>query len=64
MKTKLSFDKAFSQLEKLVDQIEDENIQLDDLAEKVKSANELIKYCEIKLRSITSDIDRAKGINT
>lgn len=60
MKTKLTFDKAFSELEKLVEQIEDENIQLDELAEKVKEANELIKFCETKLRSIAADIDREK----
>ncbi len=58
MITELTFDKAFSELEKLVGQIEDENIQLDTLAEKVKEANELIKYCETKLRSITGDIDK------
>jgi exodeoxyribonuclease VII small subunit len=58
MKTKLTFDKAFSQLEKLVEQVENEDIQLDDLAEMVKEANELIKYCETKLRSIAADIDR------
>jgi exodeoxyribonuclease VII small subunit len=60
MKTKLTFDKAFSELEKLVGQIEDENIQLDELADKVKEANELIKYCETKLRTIAEDIEREK----
>ncbi len=60
MKTALTFDKAFSELEKLVDQIEDENIQLDTLAEKVKEANELIKYCETKLRTIGEDIEKQK----
>lgn len=58
MQTKLTFDNAFAQLEKLVEQIEDENILLDTLAEKVKEANELIRYCEIKLRTITSDIEK------
>ena len=58
MKTNLSFDKAFADLEKLVEQIEDENIQLDDLSDKVKEANELIKYCETRLRTIAEDIDR------
>jgi exodeoxyribonuclease VII small subunit len=58
MKTKLTFDRAFSELEKLVEQIEDENIQLDTLADKVKEANELISYCEIKLRTIAEDIER------
>jgi exodeoxyribonuclease VII small subunit len=61
MKNKLTFDKAFAALEKLVTQIEDENIQLDTLAEKVKEANELIKYCETKLRTITADIEKEKS---
>ena len=54
----------FSSLEKLVEQIEDENIQLDTLAEKVKEANELIKYCETKLRTITEDIEKEKTNNS
>jgi len=58
METKLTFDKAFSELEKLVEQIEDENIQLDTLAEKVKEAKELVRYCETKLRTISGDIEK------
>lgn len=60
METTLNFDEAFANLEKLVEQIEDENIQLDTLAEKVKEANELIKYCETRLRVIATDIEQAK----
>lgn len=63
MKTKLTFDKAFADLEKLVHEIEDENIQLDTLADKVKQANELITYCESKLRTITDDIESEKLSN-
>jgi exodeoxyribonuclease VII small subunit len=55
MKEDLSYSKAFSELTKLVEQIEDDEIQLDTLADKVKEANELIKYCETKLRTIEED---------
>jgi exodeoxyribonuclease VII small subunit len=58
METNLTFDKAFSELEKLVEQIEDEHIQLDELADKVKEAKELIKYCETRLRTIATDIEK------
>ena len=58
METTLTFDKAFADLEILVRQIEDENIQLDTLAEKVQQANELIKHCETSLRSINEDISK------
>lgn len=60
MTTGSTFDGAFAALEKLVEQIEDENIQLDELAEKIKQANELIRFCEIKLRSIAADIEEQK----
>jgi exodeoxyribonuclease VII small subunit len=58
MKSNLTFDKAFSDLTKLVNQIEDDKIQVDTLSEKVKEANELIKFCETKLRTIDSEIKR------
>ena len=64
MEANLTFDKAFSELEKLVEQIEDENIQLDTLAEKVKAANELIRFCETRLRDIAADIEKEKGNNS
>jgi hypothetical protein len=42
MKNNLTFDKAFSDLTKLVNLIEDDKIQVDTLSEKVKEAIELI----------------------
>ncbi len=59
MKSNLTFDKAFSDLTKLVNQIEDDKIQVDTLSEKVKEANELIKFCETKLRTIDNEIKRS-----
>ncbi|MCU0395944.1 MAG: exodeoxyribonuclease VII small subunit [Chitinophagaceae bacterium] len=53
---KKTFDEAWQELEKLVAAIEDENIPLDELAEKVKAAKNLIRYCEEKLRSIENDL--------
>jgi exodeoxyribonuclease VII small subunit len=61
MTTNLSYSEAFASLEKIVEQIEDDTIQLDTLAEKVKEANELIQYCEAKLRSIETDVKNAAG---
>jgi exodeoxyribonuclease VII small subunit len=60
MKNNLTFDKAFSELTKLVNQIEDDKIQVDTLSEKVKEANDLIKFCETKLRTINKDIKGSK----
>ncbi len=55
----LTYNKAFSELSKLVDQIEDDKIQLDTLAEKVKQARELIEYCETRLRTIENNVESA-----
>ncbi|MES2772708.1 MAG: exodeoxyribonuclease VII small subunit [Bacteroidota bacterium] len=60
MTTNLSYTEAFAALEAIVEQIEDDSIQLDQLAEKVKQANDLIQYCEAKLRSIEGDLKRIK----
>ena len=61
MKTDLTYHEAYSQLEKLVAQIEDDSIQLDTLAEKVKQANVMIEICETKLRKIETDVEKASG---
>ena len=55
----LTYNKAYSDLSKLVDQIEDDKIQLDTLADKVKQAKELIDFCETKLRKIENDVKAA-----
>lgn len=55
----LTYNKAYNDLSKLVDQIEDDKIQLDTLADKVKQAKELIDFCETKLRSIDKDVKTA-----
>lgn len=56
---KLTYNEAYSKLSQLVDEIEDDKIQLDTLAEKVKQANELIDYCEKRLRTIDKDVAQA-----
>jgi exodeoxyribonuclease VII small subunit len=56
MVNNLNYTEALSQLEEIVAQIEDDSIMLDTLTEKVAQANELIKYCEGKLRSIEGDV--------
>ena len=54
----LTFDTAYTELEKIIRLIEGENIPLDELAEKVKEAKELIKFCEDKLRGIENELNK------
>lgn len=59
----LTYNEAYSRLAALVDQIEDDSIMLDTLAEKVKQAKELIDFCEIKLRVIEKEVRTALSNN-
>ena len=59
MKPELTYSEAYTKLEDLVEQLEDGGIQLDQLAEKVKQANEMIAICENKLRTIEIEIKDA-----
>ncbi len=59
MKTNLSYSSAYAVLEKLVAQMESEEIQVDELAEKVKQANELIAFCEKKLRAVEKEVKKS-----
>jgi exodeoxyribonuclease VII small subunit len=52
---------AVEELEKIVGEIENESIDVDILAEKVKRASYLIKLCKSKLKSTD---DEVKGILT
>jgi exodeoxyribonuclease VII small subunit len=58
MKRELTYREAYSELEGLVAEIESDNIQLENLADKVKQANELIAFCEQKLRNIEKEVGK------
>lgn len=55
----LTYEKAFSDLEEIVTQLESENIPLDMLAEKIKSATTLIQICQTKLRKTEEEFTKA-----
>ena len=61
MKNELTFEEAFNNLTLLVEEIEDDEIQLDSLAENVKKANELISFCETKLRTIKEETSKLRA---
>ena len=61
MKNELTFEEAFNNLTLLVEEIEDDEIQLDSLAENVKKANELISFCETKLRTIKDETSKLRA---
>ncbi len=56
-----TYSQALSELEKIVSEIETEKVDVDLLAEKVKRASSLIKFCKSRLRSAGDEIKKALG---
>lgn len=55
MKKEITYKEAFAQLEVLLEELENGQIDLEKLAEKVKEAKNLIAICEKKLRKVEQD---------
>ena len=55
---KPGYQEAFTELEKIVREIEQESISVDELADKVKRATLLINICREKLRSTEEDVQQ------
>lgn len=58
MATKLNYSKALEELQQIVSDIEEGETGVDELAEKVKRAAELIRICKAKLTSTEEDVEK------
>jgi exodeoxyribonuclease VII small subunit len=57
----LSYEQALNELRKIAEAIENESVSIDELADKVKRASELVEYCRQKLRSTEAELDKVIG---
>jgi len=58
-KKKLSYSQAIGELERIINEIESESINIDVLTEKVKRATHLIKFCKGNLRTTEETVKKA-----
>lgn len=58
MSKELNYTKAFDELQQIVTDIEDGEISVDELSEKVKRASALIQICKTKLTSTEEDVNQ------
>jgi exodeoxyribonuclease VII small subunit len=58
MSEKISYVAAFEELQKIVSEIEQGEISVDELSEKVKRAAQLIKICKSKLTTTEEDVSK------
>ena len=58
MENELTYSKAATELEAIVKEIEEENIAVDALSEKVKRAAQLIQFCRSKLKGTEDEVEK------
>ena len=57
----ISYEKAYSELEAIINQLESDALSVELLAEKVSRAAYLLELCTQKMRSIEADIQQIIG---
>lgn len=55
-KKKLSYKEAVTEIENILDKLENEELDVDDLSAKVKRVSQLLKFCKDKLSGTEKEI--------
>ena len=58
MKKEITYSQAQQKLEEMVVQMENNEIDLETLSQKLVEAKALVKLCEVKLRNIENSIEK------
>lgn len=56
MKKITSYEKAYAELETILEDLVADETSVDELSKKIKRAKELVQYCKAKLRDVEADI--------
>ena len=57
-KKKETYSQAISRLEQIVSQIDNNELDINQLADKIKEANDLIAFCQSKLTKADAEIEK------
>jgi exodeoxyribonuclease VII small subunit len=57
-KKQISYSEAIAAIDEILQQIETGELDVDELAEKVKHASELLKICKSKLFSTEKEVEK------
>lgn len=55
---KETYSQAMGRLEKIVSQIDNGELEIDELADKIREANEIIAFCSDKLTKANQEIEK------
>ncbi|MEO1261982.1 MAG: exodeoxyribonuclease VII small subunit [Bacteroidota bacterium] len=56
-KKELDYEAALNELQTIVNELQEDMVSVDDLANKAKRAAELVKFCQEKLRNTEEEIN-------
>ena len=57
-KKKETYSQAMARLETIVRQVDNNELEVDELVEKIKEANEIIAFCSEKLKKADKEIEK------
>ena len=63
-KSKISFERALEQLEKLVGRMEEGDVALSELLEKYEEGNKHLRTCEARLKEAEMRIEKLRATRT
>ena len=55
---KLNYKEAMAEIESIVTKLEDNQLDVDELSEKVKRVSELIAFCKSKLHDTEEEVEK------
>ena len=58
MAVTLTYEEAYDELAQIANDIENDEVSVDVLAQKVKRASELITFCQAKLKSTELEVNK------
>ena len=61
MKKELKYESAFAQLQTIVRKMENDEYSIDEIAEQLKTAQRLIKFCKDKLTKTEQEIQKIQA---
>lgn len=57
----LTYETAYTELQQIVQELQEETVSIDNLAAKIERAQALIRFCRERLREVETDIDGIGG---
>ncbi len=58
-KSKLNYQDAIIEIEKTLEQIENDELEVDELSKKVKRVSTLIDFCKKKLQDTETEVEKS-----